>query len=1246
MHVEHHELQWLGTSKRMDNGVAYAVHDYGFIATTVAHFSCLDESYIPAPLNGGLRARITHDLHLWRAIDWCREMPSLFETYDVLSRFSDCIDAMEATQMDWRPTLFHMNPVGARVQTTPLPVVRLDCGLLHPASYAAVHKIGGVVDTDCPIFSAGPWGLVVNLLIPNGTMQAGINLLPAPEPEPEPELDIRFAPELPAVRKLPAAVERELRSWITTVAPPEVVAELGSRPAPEPEPEGELETSLPADAAKSVTIVAVDGHTILGNCLNQVGCGMVCQGSLGCQATWKVPPKFVTKVGLNAVEVPPSSSDSEDDGSDKAALRPDHPRSEPHVEHAKQYVRMAMNDPPRFGCDESLTVALKALHATKLALKSHNSSASDKQSSTSRAASKKKRLDLQHKCDQARRQLDDLGPIMNHVDPAMITKRFLRSHVPGQQNILIKRLDAEQSLFSTGDRTMSAVSFQHAMVDTDFSDDVVSGTDESGDDSSFIDRDVTAGGGGSEPSSSGSSDSDSSEDSDSDHKRRRRRHSTSSSESKRASGEEIAAAKDQDQMAKDLLNSSMSPNLSAYSRHNRLRKAAEHVLERYFEAGFDMDDMFLRSFGKKNTKFKGDNGLLPTAATMKSQLLQSWKTFEDSDNGPKNDWCEHWNQYLWKVGFREMVNPFLQWKHVAIWDVLLNTEVHGSTIFPAKVVSDFNAEIARLALDVSPDAMLEKRSWFIHGNIHCGGKVKSLKDRNPAVFAALQKAYVKNGQDKDEFLSYSISTRQVRGFELLIRTGIEHHATQRNRDTWETGFANSPNWCGIKVASEESYNDIRDGPTKYKAAFYKAVNDRATNPGGRVVWHAHCYRLLMFADANFAAYVWNKQGDLWLTDRHDKDYGDVQGQENLEWLFTKWDKWVRRNWDIHGRRAQISRRTQLREAVKASSKKTTKRTTQAKPNSAGTTTPTPWYVASQKAMRNKGAKRKFSSHGVNGGIASKVYNGFVNKIAAGDQSVLAMLQTLETLNVKVIKSDGDPVQSAKGAEVTTKDYKEHVASTAQTQLRKINSGTTPTNSPKRDKKLPKSSKVASPSTSSESDDELPPPHARRVDRDHHERGFEVENREPQSDKVISMIHTWHQKSKLNDSTRDRLLKVDWASAHLANLPSRTHAPTADKSCAVCKGMDTGNQISPIYGVPHFKTHKTITCVFSDFLSLVGRDLYDMLEEGQCRALMWALQPLQGTRPWQNDMAANEAASDTFAAYREKNPKVQYGTPRR
>jgi hypothetical protein len=42
---------------------------------------------------------------------------------------------------------------------------------------------------------------------------------------------------------------------------------------------------------------------------------------------------------------------------------------------------------------------------------------------------------------------------------------------------------------------MSAVSFQHAMVDTDFSDDVLSGEDDSDDDSSFIDRDTATDGG-------------------------------------------------------------------------------------------------------------------------------------------------------------------------------------------------------------------------------------------------------------------------------------------------------------------------------------------------------------------------------------------------------------------------------------------------------------------------------------------------------------------------------------------------------------------------------------------------------------------------------------------------------------------------------------------------------------------------------------------------------------------------------
>ena len=67
---------------------------------------------------------------------------------------------------------------------------------------------------------------------------------------------------------------------------------------------------------------------------------------------------------------------------------------------------------------------------------------------------------------------------------------------------------------------------------------------------------------------------------------------------------------------------------------------------------------------------------------------------------------------------------------------------------------------------------------------------------------------------------------------------------------------------------------------------------------------------------DFSTYVWNKQGDLWLTESNGKDYGDVIGQKNLDWLLDKWDRWVRRNWDLHGRHAGLSRRAQLREAVK------------------------------------------------------------------------------------------------------------------------------------------------------------------------------------------------------------------------------------------------------------------------------------------------------------------------------------------
>jgi hypothetical protein len=81
--------------------------------------------------------------------------------------------------------------------------------------------------------------------------------------------------------------------------------------------------------------------------------------------------------------------------------------------------------------------------------------------------------------------------------------------------------------------------------------------------------------------------------------------------------------------------------------------------------------------------------------------------------------------------------------------------VNGNGISPAAVVSDFDAEVKRLAQNVTPDGLEEWKSCMIqcHGNIHCGGKLKSMKDRNPAVYAALQKAYEKMAGTKTSSLT-------------------------------------------------------------------------------------------------------------------------------------------------------------------------------------------------------------------------------------------------------------------------------------------------------------------------------------------------------------------------------------------------------------------------------------------------------------------------------------------------------------
>jgi hypothetical protein len=115
LEVEPNQLQWVSSSMRMDNGVAYAIHDYGFIATTCAHINCLNETYIPATINGRLHVRLTHDLRLWRSMEWCGAMPSLFETFDVMARVSACIEAMETVQYDWSRTLYHLNPTARQV---------------------------------------------------------------------------------------------------------------------------------------------------------------------------------------------------------------------------------------------------------------------------------------------------------------------------------------------------------------------------------------------------------------------------------------------------------------------------------------------------------------------------------------------------------------------------------------------------------------------------------------------------------------------------------------------------------------------------------------------------------------------------------------------------------------------------------------------------------------------------------------------------------------------------------------------------------------------------------------------------------------------------------------------------------------------------------------------------------------------------------------------------------------------------
>ena len=157
----------------------------------------------------------------------------------------------------------------------------------------------------------------------------------------------------------------------------------------------------------------------------------------------------------------------------------------------------------------------------------------------------------------------------------------------------------------------------------------------------------------------------------------------------------------------------------------------------------------------------------------------------------------------------------------------------------------------------------------------------------------------------------------------------------------------------------------------------------------------------------------------------------------------------------------------------------------------------------------------------------------------------------------------------------------------------------------------------------------------------HTPGHLVESAPPNVHGVIVCINNIFDQDQggYTKSVRDRLLKVQWNDWNLSDLQSRKHSVTQDKLCERCKVTSDGKAMSKLgNGVPNFKTHKTITCVHEDLLHIIGANLHGELTESQSRRIMYALHPLQGAKPWQDDLARNEKATKDYKDWRLANPR--------
>jgi hypothetical protein len=267
----------------------------------------------------------------------------------------------------------------------------------------------------------------------------------------------------------------------------------------------------------------------------------------------------------------------------------------------------------------------------------------------------------------------------------------------------------------------------------------------------------------------------------------------------------------------------------------------------------------------------------------------------------------------------------------------------------------------------------------------------------------------------------------------------------------------------------------------------------------------------------------------------------------------------------------------------------------------------------------------------------------VKRVADGETDLMATLEDLGRLNVRVVTTGNATLaKNALGKELSTKDYQTFIDAARKVQGPKDDPAKKSSKSKKTAKQKAKA--PAAPSASSEdevdalydSDDE----DTARAVRDS-TPGHLVESAPPNVHGVIVCINNIYDQDQggYTKSVRDRLLKVQWNDWNLSDLQSRKHSVTQDKLCERCKVTSDGKAMSKLgNGVPNFKTHKTITCVHEDLLHIIGANLHGELTESQSRRIMYALHPLQGAKPWQDDLARNEKATKDYKDWRLANPR--------